>query len=97
MYIYVCICMYMYAYIHYFVLCSPYFQEKQMGSVRAFTVRNYPPQPAVVYLFVKSVDLSLMLEFQSDVKFKISVLLRCLFHEQLEKEYGTFFASHEHK
>ena len=53
--------------LHYFVLCSPYFQEKSMGAVSAFITRNYPYEPAAAYLCVRSVNLSFMLEFKSDV------------------------------
>ena len=38
-----------------------------MAAVSAFTAGNYPHQPVAVYLFVKSVNLSLMLEFKSGV------------------------------
>ena len=38
-----------------------------MGAVSAFTTGNYSRQPAAVYLFVKSANLSFMLEFKSDV------------------------------
>ena len=38
-----------------------------MDPVSAFTTGNYPRRPGVVYLFVKSVNLSFMLLFKSDV------------------------------
>ena len=38
-----------------------------MGGVSTFWMGNYPCQPVVAYLFVKSVNLSFMLEFKSDV------------------------------
>ena len=34
-----------------------------MGAVSAFMMGNYPRQPVAIYLFVKSVNLSFMLEF----------------------------------
>ena len=40
---------------------------KLKSAVKAFTMGNYFCQPVVVYLFVKSLNLSFMLEFQSDV------------------------------
>ena len=38
-----------------------------MEDVSAFTTGNYTCQPLVVYLFVKSVTLSFILEFKSDI------------------------------
>ena len=38
-----------------------------MGAVSTFWMGNYPCQPVFAYLFVKSVNLSFMLEFKSDV------------------------------
>ena len=38
-----------------------------MGAVSAFTTGNYPRQPVVLYMFVKSVNFSFILEFKSDV------------------------------
>ena len=38
-----------------------------MGAVSGFMTGNYPHQPVVVYLFVKSANLSFLLEFKSDV------------------------------
>ena len=43
-----------------------------MGAVSAFTTGSYPRQPAVVYLFLKSANLSFMLEFKSDVITEVS-------------------------
>ena len=38
-----------------------------MDAVSAFTTANYPCQPLGVYLFVKSVTLSFILEFKFDI------------------------------
>ena len=62
-----------------------------MVAVSAFTTGNYPRQPVVVYLFVKSVIFSLMLKFKSDIIKDVSstkmshsfaavqVLMKCTF------------------
>ena len=79
-----------------------------MGAVSAFTTGNYPRQPVVVYLFVKSVNLSFMLEFKFDVIKDVSsskmsysfaavkVLMKCTFFAFspfLEAEPLTIFVS----
>ena len=38
-----------------------------MGTVSTFMIGNYPGLPVFAYLFVKSINLSFMLEFKSDV------------------------------
>ena len=38
-----------------------------MKTVSAFTTGNYPCQPVAVYLSIKLLNLSFMLEFKSDV------------------------------
>ena len=51
-----------------------------MDPVSAFTTGNYPRQPVVVYLFVKSVNLSFMLLFKSVViKDVSSYIYVCVF------------------
>ena len=63
---------YVLQYFLYFLLCSSYFQGKPMGAMSTFTMGNYPHQPVSVYLFVKSVNLSFMLEFKSAVIKEVS-------------------------
>ena len=43
-----------------------YFQGKPLGAASTFTTRNYSRQPAVVYLFIKSVNLPFMLQLKSN-------------------------------
>ena len=43
-----------------------------MSTVSAFMTGNYPRQPALVHLLVKSINLSFMVEFKSDVSKDIS-------------------------
>ena len=38
-----------------------------MKTVSAFTTGNYPCQPVAVYLFIKLLNMSFMLDFKSDV------------------------------
>ena len=53
--------------LQYFLLCFSYFQGKAMNAISAFTTGNYSRQPIVIYLFLKSVNLSFMSEFDFDV------------------------------
>ena len=76
--------------LQYSLFCSSYFQGKPICAVRAFTMGNYPRQPAVVvYLFVKSVNLSLLRWNLNLTSLKTSVLLRCLIRSQLLKYSGV--------
>ena len=38
-----------------------------MGAVNAFMVGNYPCQPAAASLFLNSVDLTFLVEVESDI------------------------------
>ena len=51
-------------------LCNSLLRSSKMNlksAVKDFTMGNYFCQPVVVYMFVKSLNLYFMLEFQSDV------------------------------
>ena len=59
----VIVCFFLY-FLHYFLLYSTYFQVNPISAVNTYTIENYPPQPAVVYLFVKFIYLPFMLNIK---------------------------------